>query len=286
MATRASNTVGDHGDPADGDAGNQGIKKPHRCPAHPQGLTDDHELQFQSTETSRAPTDGNDGDQRIKKLQCRPTVPQGLTDDNELPFQPIEPSSLTGETWTIILQRYGATTADTEFVELVCDRSYITLANLVLLKTKLGYSMRDFMYYLKRCGNDSASLILLDYDHQTESMMAANEVERKLRLLISTEQPSELMKSITPMKRPRGTTTKSRIDVPTAEEPIDAYKEWLEILQQEQLEMEFRDDYRDETIETYKEWLRRKGYLRDICKIYSPALLFIYKYIVTTMCKL
>ena len=144
--------------------------------------------------------------------------------------------SLTGETWTIILQRYGATTADTEFVELVCDRSYITLANLVLLKTKLGYSMRDFMYYLKRCGNDSASLILLDYDHQTESMMAANEVERKLRLLISTEQPSELMKSITPMKRPRGTTTKSRIDVPTAEEPIDAYKEWLEILQQEQPE--------------------------------------------------
>jgi len=68
-------------------------------------------------------------------------------------------------------------------------------------------------------------------------MMAANEVERKLRLLISTEQPSELMKSITPMKRPRGTTTKSLIDVPTAEEPIDAYKEWLEILQQEQPEM-------------------------------------------------
>ncbi|XP_039832090.1 uncharacterized protein LOC120692771 [Panicum virgatum] len=92
MATRASNTVGDHGDPTDGDAGNQGIKKPHRRPAHPQGLTDDHELQFQSTETSRAPTDGNDGDQRIKKLQRRPAVPQGLTDDNELPFQPIEPS--------------------------------------------------------------------------------------------------------------------------------------------------------------------------------------------------
>jgi len=67
-------------------------------------------------------------------------------------------------------------------------------------------------------------------------MMAANEVERKLRLLISTEQPSELMKSITPMKRPRGTTTKSLIDVPTAEVPIDAYKEWLEILQQEQPE--------------------------------------------------
>jgi len=56
MATRASNTIGDHRDPADGDAGNQGIKKPHRRPAHPQGLTDDHELQFQSTKTSRYAT--------------------------------------------------------------------------------------------------------------------------------------------------------------------------------------------------------------------------------------
>ena len=90
------------------------------------------------------------------------------------------------------------------------------------------------MYYLKRCGNDSASLIFLDYDHQTEAMIAANEDERKFRLWISIEQPSELMKSITPMKRPRDTTKKTHIDVPTAKEPIDAYKEWLEILQQEQ----------------------------------------------------
>jgi len=90
------------------------------------------------------------------------------------------------------------------------------------------------MYYLKRCGNDSASLIFLDYDHQTEAMIAANEDERKFRLWISIEQPSELMKSITPMKRPRDTTKKTHIDVPTAEEPIDAYKEWLENLQQDQ----------------------------------------------------
>ena len=120
---------------------------------------------------------------------------------------------------------------DTEIVELVCDRSYITFSNLVLLKTKLGYSVRDFLYYLKRCGNDSASLILLDYDHQIEPMLAANEGEMKLRILLATDQPSELIMSITPMKRPRDTNKENYIDVPTAEEPLDAYKEWLENLQ-------------------------------------------------------
>ena len=90
------------------------------------------------------------------------------------------------------------------------------------------------MYYLKRCGNDSASLILLDYDHQIEPMLAANEGEMKLRLLLATEQSSELMKSITPMKRPRDTNKGNYIDVPTAKEPLDAYKEWLENLQQDQ----------------------------------------------------
>jgi len=39
-----------------------------------------------------APADGNCGDQRIKKLWCRSALPQGLTDDYELLFQPIKPS--------------------------------------------------------------------------------------------------------------------------------------------------------------------------------------------------
>nr|TKW21150.1 hypothetical protein SEVIR_4G180000v2 [Setaria viridis] len=95
-------------------------------------------------------------------------------------------------------------------------------------------------------------------------MLAANEGERKLRLVLATVQPTELNKSITPLKRPRDKTKEAPIDVPTAEEPIDAYKEWLANLQQDQRDTEFRDDYRDETIMTYKEWLRRKGFLTDI----------------------
>jgi len=67
-------------------------------------------------------------------------------------------------------------------------------------------------------------------------MLAANEGEMKLRILLATDQPSELMMSITPMKRPRDTNKENYIDVPTAEEPLDAYKEWLENLQQDQLD--------------------------------------------------
>nr|XP_034599363.1 uncharacterized protein LOC117860213 [Setaria viridis] len=45
---------------------------------------------------------------------------------------------------------------------------------------------------------------------------------------------------------------------------IDAYKIWLQNLQQDEPDTEFKDDYKDETMETYKEWLRRKEYLQDI----------------------
>ena len=55
-ATPPSNTAGDHGGPAHGDAGNKRFKKPHRRHAHPQGLTDDYELSFQPNEPSRYAT--------------------------------------------------------------------------------------------------------------------------------------------------------------------------------------------------------------------------------------
>ncbi|RLN36233.1 uncharacterized protein C2845_PM03G30160 [Panicum miliaceum] len=116
----------------------------------------------------------------------------------------------------------------------------------------MGYRLRDFLYYKKRYANDTASLILIDFDNQIADMMAQNKGERKLRMVLSKVELTEMQVGITPMKRPRGTTTEKPADVPTAEEPIDAYKEWLANLQQDQPDTEFRDDYRDETINTYK----------------------------------
>jgi hypothetical protein len=135
--------------------------------------------------------------------------------------------------WTVIIHRDGAR-PDTEIVELECDRAYITFCNLVLLKSRLGYSGWNFLYYKERCGNHTANLILVDYENQTTAMLAANERERKLIIVMTTVQQTKLEVSITPMKRPRDRTTEKTIDVPTAEEPIDGYKEWFVNLQQDQ----------------------------------------------------
>jgi hypothetical protein len=75
---------------------------------------------------------------------------------------------------------------------------------------------------------------LVDYENQTTAMLAANERERKLIIVMTTVQQTKLEVSITPMKRPRDRTTEKTIDVPTAEEPIDGYKEWFVNLQQDQ----------------------------------------------------
>ena len=135
--------------------------------------------------------------------------------------------------WTVIFQRKGAPFEE-EFVELDCDRAYLTFYNLVLIKSRMGYSPRDFLYYKKRCANDIATLISIDFLHQIEDMMADNEGERKLRMVLSKVDLTELQVSITPMKRRRGTTTEKPTNVPTAEEPVDAYKEWLANLQEDQ----------------------------------------------------
>lgn len=152
------------------------------------------------------------------------------------------------------------------------------------------------MYYKERCGRDTASLIAVDYDHQIQAMIENNVREKKIRILLTKDPETNLQVTITPMKRPRETTTQEPLDRPMTQEKIDAYKKWLENLQQYQpdtgryissnhnlyklyvgfsttltnsLCAEFKDDYRDETIKTYKEWLRHQDYLDDICKFYS-----------------
>ena len=121
-----------------------------------------------------------------------------------------------------------------DIVVFSCDKAHITFYNLVCLKSKLGYSVRAFMYYKKRCGRDIASLISIDYDHQIEVMIANNQTERELRLVLTMDQQTDLQVSISPMKRPRDTTTEEPIHVPTIEEPIDVYRNRLANLQQDE----------------------------------------------------
>jgi hypothetical protein len=119
-----------------------------------------------------------------------------------------------------------------EFVELQLDRAYITFSNLFCLKDKFRYSVRDYLYYKKWYTRDTASAELIDFEHQARSMIQTCEIERKVCLIMTKEPLNELRVSITPIKRSR--------DLVMGEEPVqedlDAYKVWLQELQQEELD--------------------------------------------------
>ncbi|XP_008669767.2 uncharacterized protein [Zea mays] len=92
-------------------------------------------------------------------------------------------------------------------------------------------------------------------------MLSDNMDERKISFVLTKDPPSDLEVSITPIKRPRQRTN---VDEETIEVSIDAYKEWLAILQHDNPETDLMDDFREDTIKTYKEWLRHQGDLPDI----------------------
>lgn len=53
-------------------------------------------------------------------------------------------------------------------------------------------------------------------------------------MVLTKDQHTDMLVSITPMKRARGRNTEEPIDGPGTEEPIDAYKDWFAALQQDQ----------------------------------------------------
>jgi hypothetical protein len=79
------------------------------------------------------------------------------------------------------------------------------------------------LFYKKQCGRDVATLEAIEFEKDAESMIQNSEGERKVKLLLTRDQPTELRVSVTPIKRLR-----EPIDIhePHTEEPIDAYKVW------------------------------------------------------------
>jgi len=62
-----------------------------------------------------------------------------------------------GDRWKVFIDFPGGP-KDQQRAILDIDHARITFANLLKYKVKLGYFARDFMYYMKRCGNDRALL--------------------------------------------------------------------------------------------------------------------------------
>lgn len=102
---------------------------------------------------------------------------------------------------------------------------------LLSLKEQLGYSVRDFLYYKKRCGRAVATLEPIDYSRDADRMIESNQDEREVRLVVSRERVKDNQVTITPMKRKR---SQQNSDDPITNEQLDAYKVWLANLQAEE----------------------------------------------------
>jgi hypothetical protein len=147
-------------------------------------------------------------------------------------------SRLTSQTWNLLFHCKGAP-KDKVLIELKIDRADINFYNLIFLKSKFGFAGRDILYYKKRCGSDKANLTPVDYDIETIEMIQNNIKEKKVRMLLSRDQPTQLHVSITPMKR-------SRVLEPCRDDPIDAYKVWLRDLQRKVKEKDDDDNDDDD----------------------------------------
>ena len=96
----------------------------------------------------------------------------------------------------------------------------------------MGYSARDFVYYLKKCGIDTTLLQCMDYEDDALTMIQYCKEEKTVRLLVSkTEENQNGVYSITPIKQRSIHEEFSEQGIP--DEDIDAYKVWLAKLPQD-----------------------------------------------------
>jgi DNA gyrase/topoisomerase IV subunit A len=100
------------------------------------------------------------------------------------------------------------------------------------MKLQLGYRLRDCLYYKRRSGNNAATLHEIEDDDDANAMIAYNEEERQVRLLLSNEQKIDKNVNITPLKVPgRRPIREENID--DDEEFVDAYKQWMHVMHKE-----------------------------------------------------
>jgi hypothetical protein len=117
------------------------------------------------------------------------------------------------------------------------QRSDLKFSILTSLKDQLGYAVRDFLYYNKRCGRDVATLEPIDYSKHADIMIQENDMEKEIKLVLTHQQETIQPVSITPMKRRRQQTEDDDDDDdhPFMDDELNAYKDWLQNLPVEKL---------------------------------------------------
>lgn len=195
------------------------------------------------------------------------------------------------ESWMLYFDLVGAP-PERDIAEIKLDRIDLTFGNLSTMKSRLGYSVRDFLYYKKRSGNNVATLVEVETELDASGMITMNEEEKEVRLVLTRDKITELNVSITPVKLPPGTAFYEDF----TDEPIDEYKDWIAELHEAgvgrgkltcctlsipasyfigsqfnniSMVAEYKDTLREDTVKTYSAWLQLEGRFDDIGNIIS-----------------
>ena len=138
---------------------------------------------------------------------------------------------LTGEKWDVEFHCLRtARQPEEKLVIGTMDRADISFANLLTIKAGLCYGTRDYLYYKNRCGNDRATYEELDIMKYLDDIIENIESEKKIRLLLTSEEQPKRSVPITPLKRSRVNESDDDEDGMEEEEEdfeLDAYKDWL-----------------------------------------------------------
>uniref|UniRef100_A0A0E0C313 PB1-like domain-containing protein n=1 Tax=Oryza meridionalis TaxID=40149 RepID=A0A0E0C313_9ORYZ len=104
------------------------------------------------------------------------------------------------DTWTLILQ-LGGPTPEHESVQKEMDKDFICFFNIVGLVEDYDYSAMDYMYYKRREGSGTATLVGIENDDDVRRMLVEHESENKVRLCVMKEKACKDNRvSITPVK--------------------------------------------------------------------------------------
>ena len=136
---------------------------------------------------------------------------------------------LTGEIWDAEVHCLPTERQPEEkLVFSTLDRADLSYVTLISIKAQLCYGTRDYFYYKNRCGNDIATYEELDILKDLDDVIENMESEKKIRLLLTSEEQPKWSVPITPLKQSR--VNESDDDEDGMEEDddfeLDAYKDW------------------------------------------------------------
>ena len=88
----------------------------------------------------------------------------------------------------------------------------------------LGYGVRDFFYYKRRCGNTLATLNDIRIESDATAMIESNANEREVRIVLSKIEVRERNVAITPLKNVSNTSEDEEVE---DLDQVNEYKQWL-----------------------------------------------------------